>query len=110
MKHTLTQLCDIDPMLDDIKISSLVFHPYLPLQIPDIKIIKVDPMLYDINVIARCISIWKAHPSGNPNNICCLDIVFQDHQVEFRRISLIGFRSCASRSQTGASQSRQSTE
>nr|GEX02356.1 hypothetical protein [Tanacetum cinerariifolium] len=30
-------------------------------------------------------------------------------QVEFRRISLTGFRSCASRSQTGASQSRQST-
>nr|GFB99181.1 replication protein A 70 kDa DNA-binding subunit B [Tanacetum cinerariifolium] len=37
-------------------------------------------MLYDIKVIARCISIWKAHPSGNPNKICCLDIVFQDHQ------------------------------
>ncbi|GKC65419.1 hypothetical protein Tco_1098017, partial [Tanacetum coccineum] len=31
------------------------------------------------------------------------------YAVEFRRISLIGFRSCASRSQTGASQSRQST-
>ncbi|GJY09632.1 hypothetical protein Tco_0377817 [Tanacetum coccineum] len=31
-------------------------------------------------------------------------------QVEFRRISLTGFRSCASHSQTGASQSRQSTE
>nr|GEV51362.1 hypothetical protein [Tanacetum cinerariifolium] len=31
-------------------------------------------------------------------------------QVEFRRISLTGFRSCVSRSQTGASQSRQSTE
>ncbi|GJV55512.1 hypothetical protein Tco_1456517 [Tanacetum coccineum] len=30
--------------------------------------------------------------------------------VEFRRISLTGFRSCASRSQTRASQSRQSTE
>ncbi|GJY36590.1 ribonuclease H-like domain-containing protein [Tanacetum coccineum] len=30
--------------------------------------------------------------------------------VEFQRISLTGFRSCASRSQTGASQSRQSTE
>ncbi|GJS34912.1 retrovirus-related pol polyprotein from transposon TNT 1-94 [Tanacetum coccineum] len=30
--------------------------------------------------------------------------------VEFQRISLIGFRSCASRSQTEASQSRQSTE
>nr|GFB60782.1 hypothetical protein [Tanacetum cinerariifolium] len=31
-------------------------------------------------------------------------------QVDFRRISLIGFRSYASRSQTGASQSRQSTD
>ncbi|GJX19571.1 retrotransposon protein, putative, ty1-copia subclass, partial [Tanacetum coccineum] len=31
-------------------------------------------------------------------------------KVEFQRISLTGFRSCASRSQTGASQSRQSTE
>nr|GFA26666.1 hypothetical protein [Tanacetum cinerariifolium] len=31
-------------------------------------------------------------------------------QVEFQRISLTGFRSCASRSQTGASQSRQGTE
>ncbi|GJW11527.1 hypothetical protein Tco_1577354 [Tanacetum coccineum] len=30
--------------------------------------------------------------------------------VGFRRISLTGFRSCASRSQTGASQSRQSTD
>nr|GEV86704.1 hypothetical protein [Tanacetum cinerariifolium] len=50
MEHTLTQLCDIDPMLDDIKISSLIFHPYLPLQIPDIKSIKVDQMLYDIKV------------------------------------------------------------
>nr|GEZ64012.1 replication protein A 70 kDa DNA-binding subunit B [Tanacetum cinerariifolium] len=133
MEHTHTQLCDIDPMLDDIKIcafstsiikrnihissnyqimvktkeskeknsngsskpaivfkkdiqvidltddeviSSLVFHPYLPLQIPHIKSIKVDLMLYDIKFLARCISIWKAHPSGNPNNICSLDIVF----------------------------------
>ncbi|GKB56238.1 hypothetical protein Tco_0912424 [Tanacetum coccineum] len=30
--------------------------------------------------------------------------------VEFRRISLTGFRSCASHSQTGASQSRQNTK
>nr|GEW49149.1 hypothetical protein [Tanacetum cinerariifolium] len=79
MEHTLTELCDIDPMLDDIKISSFVFHPYLPLQIPDIKSIKVDPILYDIKLLARCISIWKTHPPGNPNNICSLDIVFQDH-------------------------------
>ncbi|GKA54633.1 hypothetical protein Tco_0753582 [Tanacetum coccineum] len=34
----------------------------------------------------------------------------QQELVDFRRISLTGFRSCASRSQTGASQSRQSTE
>nr|GEX27183.1 Toll/interleukin-1 receptor (TIR) domain-containing protein [Tanacetum cinerariifolium] len=83
MEHTLTQLCDINPMLNDIKISSLVFHPYLLLQIPDIKSIKVDAILYDIKVLARCISIWKAHPSGNPNNTCSLDIVFQDHQDLF---------------------------
>ncbi|GKC43271.1 hypothetical protein Tco_1060993 [Tanacetum coccineum] len=31
-------------------------------------------------------------------------------KVGFQRISLTGFRSCASRSQTRASQSRQSTE
>nr|GEV77212.1 hypothetical protein [Tanacetum cinerariifolium] len=48
------------PFCNLIEISSLVFHPYLPLQIPDIKSIKVDPMLYDIKVVARCISIWKA--------------------------------------------------
>ncbi|GKD51399.1 putative reverse transcriptase domain-containing protein, partial [Tanacetum coccineum] len=36
-----------------------------------------------------------------------LEFQVGDH-VEFRRISLTGFRSCASRSQTGASQSRQS--
>nr|GEW94032.1 retrotransposon protein, putative, unclassified [Tanacetum cinerariifolium] len=35
---------------------------------------------------------------------------FLIEKLEFRGISLTGFRSCASRSQTGASQSRQSTE
>nr|GEZ68744.1 hypothetical protein [Tanacetum cinerariifolium] len=44
-------------LTDDEVISSLVFHPYLPLQILDIKSIKVDPMLYDLKVLARCISI-----------------------------------------------------
>nr|GEZ20769.1 nucleotide-binding alpha-beta plait domain-containing protein [Tanacetum cinerariifolium] len=34
---------------------------------------------------------------------------FLEESVEFRRVSLTGFRSCASRSQTEASQSRQST-
>ncbi|GKA30485.1 MAK10-like protein [Tanacetum coccineum] len=46
--------------------------------------------------------------------LCCKsfsnhDVFDLEYEVEFR-ISLTGFRSCASRSQTGASQSRQSTE
>ncbi|GJX90348.1 zinc finger, CCHC-type containing protein [Tanacetum coccineum] len=52
MEHNLTQFCDIDLMLDDIK------------------------------VLARCISIWKAHPTGNANNVWSLDIVLQDPQFE----------------------------
>nr|GEW17557.1 reverse transcriptase domain-containing protein [Tanacetum cinerariifolium] len=43
MEHTLTQLCDIDPMFDDIK------------------------------VVARCISIWKSYPVGNPKDVGSLD-------------------------------------
>ncbi|GJS71223.1 replication protein A 70 kDa DNA-binding subunit B [Tanacetum coccineum] len=43
MDQNLTQLCDIDPLLDDLKI------------------------------VARCISIWKAHPTGNPKDVWSLD-------------------------------------
>ncbi|GJT89477.1 hypothetical protein Tco_1071194 [Tanacetum coccineum] len=50
-------------------------------------------------VMNRCVSCQQQLPSG-----------FLHVYVEFQRISLTGFRSCASRSQTGASQSRQSTE
>ncbi|PWA94354.1 hypothetical protein CTI12_AA060720 [Artemisia annua] len=39
MEQNITALCDIDPMLDDIKI------------------------------LARCISIWKSHPKGKPNEV-----------------------------------------
>ncbi|GJX26234.1 replication protein A 70 kDa DNA-binding subunit B [Tanacetum coccineum] len=38
MDQNITQLCDIDPMLDDLKI------------------------------VARCISVWKPHPAGNPKD------------------------------------------
>ncbi|GJW88202.1 hypothetical protein Tco_0163542 [Tanacetum coccineum] len=38
-----------------------------------------------------------------------MDDLYNNLKVEFRRISLTWFRNCASRSQTGASQSRQST-
>nr|GFB22418.1 replication protein A 70 kDa DNA-binding subunit B [Tanacetum cinerariifolium] len=46
----LTQLCEIDPMIDDLK------------------------------VLARCISLWKSHPAGRPNEVYALDMVFQDAQ------------------------------
>ncbi|GJR45774.1 hypothetical protein Tco_1313877 [Tanacetum coccineum] len=49
-------------------------------------------------VMNRCISCQQQLPSG-----------FLHVYVEFRTISLTEFRSCASHSQTGASQSRQST-
>nr|GEV12952.1 replication protein A 70 kDa DNA-binding subunit B [Tanacetum cinerariifolium] len=48
----LTQLCDIDPMIDDLK------------------------------VFARCISLWKSHPAGRPNEVYALDMVFQDAHVQ----------------------------
>nr|GFA59664.1 replication protein A 70 kDa DNA-binding subunit B [Tanacetum cinerariifolium] len=51
MGHTLTQLCDTDPMLDDIKL------------------------------VARCISIWKSNLAGNPKDVWSLDGVLQDVQV-----------------------------
>ena len=51
MEQDITALCDIDPMLDDIKI------------------------------LARCISIWKSHPKGKPNEVWSLDMILQDPQV-----------------------------
>ncbi|GJX12684.1 putative reverse transcriptase domain-containing protein [Tanacetum coccineum] len=50
MEMNLTQLCDLDPMIDDSKI------------------------------LVRCISIWKSHPLGNPNQVWSLDAVLQDQQ------------------------------
>nr|GEW90855.1 quinonprotein alcohol dehydrogenase-like-superfamily [Tanacetum cinerariifolium] len=46
----MTQLCDIGPMLDDLK------------------------------VLARCINIWKPHPANKPNEVRSLEMVFQDAQ------------------------------
>ncbi|GKF48637.1 replication protein A 70 kDa DNA-binding subunit B [Tanacetum coccineum] len=48
MEQNITQLCDLDPMKDDIKI------------------------------LVRCISIWKSHPLGKPNEVWSLDAVLQD--------------------------------
>nr|GEW45203.1 reverse transcriptase domain-containing protein [Tanacetum cinerariifolium] len=38
-------------------------------------------MLDDIKVVARCISIWKYHPAGNPKDVWSLDDVLQDVQI-----------------------------
>ena len=51
MEQNITMLCDVDPMLDDLK------------------------------VLARCISKWVSHPVGNPSDVWSLDFVLQDTQV-----------------------------
>ena len=53
MEYNITRLCVIDPIFDDVKI------------------------------LARCISIWKSHPAGKPNEVWSLDMVLQDEQVQF---------------------------
>ncbi|PWA51644.1 HXXXD-type acyl-transferase family protein [Artemisia annua] len=40
----------------------------------------IDPMLDYVKVLARCISRWKYHPAGRPNEIWSLDMVLQDPQ------------------------------
>ncbi|GJT58342.1 ribonuclease H-like domain-containing protein [Tanacetum coccineum] len=52
MELNMTQLCDLDHMLDDLK------------------------------VLVRCISLWKSHPAGRPNEVWALDMVMQDPQFE----------------------------
>ena len=41
----------------------------------------VDPMQDDITVVARCISIWHSHAKGRPNDPWSLDVVFMDPRV-----------------------------
>ncbi|GJS43556.1 replication protein A 70 kDa DNA-binding subunit B [Tanacetum coccineum] len=48
MEQQMTLLCDIDLMMDDVK------------------------------VLVRCISIWKSHAAGKPNEPWGLDVVLQD--------------------------------
>ncbi|GKC65926.1 replication protein A 70 kDa DNA-binding subunit B, partial [Tanacetum coccineum] len=52
MEQKLTLLCDVDPMMDDVRI------------------------------LASCISIWKSHPKGKPHEVWSLDMVLQDPHVE----------------------------
>ncbi|PWA56362.1 phosphate transporter [Artemisia annua] len=47
-------------------------------QVPYTELCDVDPMLDDITVVARCISIWHSHAKGRPNDPWSLDAVFMD--------------------------------
>lgn len=49
----------------------------------------IDPMLDDVKVLARCISRWKSHPAGRPNEIWSLDMVLQDPHVIFYKLCII---------------------
>nr|GEY78540.1 replication protein A 70 kDa DNA-binding subunit B [Tanacetum cinerariifolium] len=59
MEMNLTQLCHLDPINDDNKI------------------------------LAKCISIWKSHPLGKPNEVWSLDAVLQDQQDQLRRTIIL---------------------
>ncbi|GJY42247.1 replication protein A 70 kDa DNA-binding subunit B, partial [Tanacetum coccineum] len=41
---------------------------------------KIDPMLDDIKIQGRCISLWHSHPTGKPKDAYSLDFVFQDQK------------------------------
>ncbi|GJX95399.1 zinc finger, CCHC-type containing protein [Tanacetum coccineum] len=60
MEMNLTQLCDLDPMNHDTKI------------------------------LVRCISIWKSHPLGKPNEVWSLDAILQDQQGKRVQVSIKG--------------------
>jgi hypothetical protein len=45
-----------------------------------IELCDVDPMLDDITIVASCISIWHSHAKGRPNDPWSLDAVFMDPQ------------------------------
>ncbi|GKC81310.1 hypothetical protein Tco_1137027, partial [Tanacetum coccineum] len=38
----------------------------------------IDLMMDDVKVLVRCISIWKSHAKGKPNQPWGLDVVLQD--------------------------------
>ena len=42
---------------------------------------QIDPMLDNIKIKARCISVWHSHPAGKPNQAYSFDIVLQDIKV-----------------------------
>ncbi|GKD25513.1 replication protein A 70 kDa DNA-binding subunit B [Tanacetum coccineum] len=42
----------------------------------------IDPMIDDLKVLGRCISLWKSHHVGGSNDVWALDMVFQDAQFE----------------------------
>lgn len=42
---------------------------------------EIDPMLDDVKIVVRVISIWKSHPFGKPNQIWGVEVILQDQNV-----------------------------
>ena len=42
---------------------------------------QIDPMMDDVKIMVRVISIWKSHPLGKPNEVWGLELIVQDQQV-----------------------------
>nr|GEU32240.1 replication protein A 70 kDa DNA-binding subunit B [Tanacetum cinerariifolium] len=49
-------------------------------------------MIDDLKVLARCISLWKSHPIGRPNEVYALDMVFQDAHDTVRNKNISKFQ------------------
>ncbi|GJT75732.1 ATP-dependent DNA helicase PIF1-like protein [Tanacetum coccineum] len=84
MEINITQLCDLDPMLDDAKILARVIVKKMEINIT--QLCDLDPMLDDAKILARVISIWKSYPKQRPNEVWSLDAVLKDQMVICNRV------------------------
>ena len=68
-----------------MKINVLILGVFIiSVNVVDMKITKledVDPMIDDIAVKARCISLWHSHRKNEEKNPYSLDCVLQDEEV-----------------------------
>ncbi|GJW50840.1 putative reverse transcriptase domain-containing protein [Tanacetum coccineum] len=76
MEINMTQLCDLDLMLDDAKILARVIIKEMEINMT--QLCDLDLMLDDAKILARVISIWMSHPKQRPNEMWRLDAVLQD--------------------------------
>ncbi|GJR03674.1 hypothetical protein Tco_0526658 [Tanacetum coccineum] len=76
--HTYTHFCSSSSLLQ-ISIYTLVKK----MEINMTQLCDLDPMLDDAKILARVISIWKSHPKQRPNEVWSLDAVLQDQMSCF---------------------------